>query len=207
MLIGGLDKAVELNGKVAVVFGFDQSAGRYIVELENGGGQKRVRIENLTSKGSAVGVLAARARAAATSMNAAPSPVRSPSTPPAASRSHAGVAATLPKPAQRPGNQFLAGTRVLVDGLKNAPDLNGKSAIIRDFDSSSGRYVVEFEGGTQKSLRPDNLMSKAKTTQAVSRDTKFDAMDDELHRQLDKSSEREGPMAGLPRFRSIPGLS
>ena len=49
---------------MAVVFAFDQATGRYVVELESGGGgRKSVRPENLTAKGAATGVVAARVEA------------------------------------------------------------------------------------------------------------------------------------------------
>mmetsp|Transcript_18789 Transcript_18789/g.47112 ORF Transcript_18789/g.47112 Transcript_18789/m.47112 type:complete len:204 (+) Transcript_18789:45-656(+) len=72
VVISGLQNARELNGRSAIVFSFEHSRGRYIVELEDGGGQKGVRPQNLTSKGEATGAVAAKARAAsANASNAA----------------------------------------------------------------------------------------------------------------------------------------
>eukprot|EP00929_Paragymnodinium_shiwhaense_P019968 TRINITY_DN13447_c0_g1_i1.p1 TRINITY_DN13447_c0_g1~~TRINITY_DN13447_c0_g1_i1.p1 ORF type:complete len:235 (-),score=33.40 TRINITY_DN13447_c0_g1_i1:455-1159(-) len=60
--VGGLNGNVELNGQLAVVFGMDKASGRYIVEFENGQGQKRLHGKNLTPQGIATGALAAKAR-------------------------------------------------------------------------------------------------------------------------------------------------
>lgn len=59
---GGLNGAKELNGQLGVVFGLDKASGRYLVEFENGAGQKHLRLENLTAMGVATGHLAAKAR-------------------------------------------------------------------------------------------------------------------------------------------------
>jgi len=60
--VGGLNSALELNGQVAFVFGFDKPSARYIVEFENGQGQKKLQGSYLTKMGVATGALAAKAR-------------------------------------------------------------------------------------------------------------------------------------------------
>eukprot|EP00928_Gymnodinium_smaydae_P056622 TRINITY_DN39987_c0_g1_i1.p1 TRINITY_DN39987_c0_g1~~TRINITY_DN39987_c0_g1_i1.p1 ORF type:complete len:242 (-),score=35.99 TRINITY_DN39987_c0_g1_i1:386-1084(-) len=60
--VGGLNGALELNGQLAVVFGYDKATCRYIVEFENGAGQKKLKENNLTGQGVATGALAAKAR-------------------------------------------------------------------------------------------------------------------------------------------------
>eukprot|EP00931_Biecheleriopsis_adriatica_P106010 TRINITY_DN80527_c0_g1_i1.p1 TRINITY_DN80527_c0_g1~~TRINITY_DN80527_c0_g1_i1.p1 ORF type:complete len:229 (-),score=61.19 TRINITY_DN80527_c0_g1_i1:56-742(-) len=60
--VGGLNGAIELNGQLAVVFSYDASVGRYLVEFENGAGQKKLQAKNLTGIGVATGPLAAKAR-------------------------------------------------------------------------------------------------------------------------------------------------
>merc|ERR1712232_1414171 len=40
--IGGLNGAKDLNGQIGVIFGMDKESGRYIVEFENGAGQKKL---------------------------------------------------------------------------------------------------------------------------------------------------------------------
>jgi hypothetical protein len=60
--VGGLNGAIDLNGKLAVVFGLDKATGRYVVQFENGAGQKKLKADNLTAMGTATGPLAAEAR-------------------------------------------------------------------------------------------------------------------------------------------------
>merc|ERR1712039_536630 len=60
--VGGLNGAVELNGKCAVVFSYDKQSGRYLVEFENGAGQRKLKLENLTAMGTSNGALSAKAR-------------------------------------------------------------------------------------------------------------------------------------------------
>jgi len=228
VVIGGLNGAVELNGKVAVVFGIDSEAGRYIVELENGGLQKKVRRENLTPTGTATGVLAARARAAAAAKafaassgaaaaaaanfaassgsstaftgEAAQTPVRTRATGTSAS------SGTPPRVPERSSGQFPQGTRVFIGGLSQAPELNGKPAIVRGFDDSTGRYIVELQdGGMKKSLKPSNL-SKFSEASMAARDRKFSALDAELQGQMEDERLTEAPMARLSTMPTVPGL-
>lgn len=133
-MIGGL-KAPELNGKIAVVFGFDESSGRYVIELETGfGGQKAVRPENLTARGSATGVVAARARAAS----------------------------------------------AMKASAENVPQSRSCSSA----DAS-----------------------KASAVGVAARDKKFDALDADLHVQLEEIEDpAEGPMARLPTMHAGLGL-
>jgi len=60
--VGGLNGSLDLNGQIAVVFGLDKPTGRYLVEFENGQGQKKLQGKNLTGMGVATGALAAKAR-------------------------------------------------------------------------------------------------------------------------------------------------
>mmetsp|Transcript_43645 Transcript_43645/g.120798 ORF Transcript_43645/g.120798 Transcript_43645/m.120798 type:complete len:431 (+) Transcript_43645:61-1353(+) len=47
--IAGLRGAPELNGRTARVCRFDPTTGRYVVELDGAGGQKSIRMDNLTA--------------------------------------------------------------------------------------------------------------------------------------------------------------
>jgi hypothetical protein len=60
---------------------------------------------------------------------------------------------------QRPARPDVVppGTKVLVHGLQSAPQHNGKVASIMEFDSGSGRYQVQLNGGAQIALRPANF--------------------------------------------------
>ena len=56
------------------------------------------------------------------------------------------------------GNLLLnRGVKLLVQGLKAAPELNGTKATISGFDDERGRYIVKIEGqGRAKALKPEN---------------------------------------------------
>lgn len=206
VLIGGLNGAKELNGKVAVVFGYDYSADRYIVELENGaaGVQKKIRACNLVSKGNSTGAVAARARMAAAGAASAPNSGKSSASagprPPSVSRNSA-ARSTPPQAQQSKSTKFGPGMKVTISGLSKAPELNGKSGTVQRFDTSAGRYIVRVDGsGLEKSLRPDNLMVQ------TARDQKFDAIDADLHDQLDMEDEAQGSMTRLKFIPAAPGL-
>ena len=58
------------------------------------------------------------------------------------------------QPSAMPG-----GTRVVVHGLNNAAQHNGKAAQVEDYDASSGRYTVSLEGeGDALRIKFDNLL-------------------------------------------------
>eukprot|EP00927_Polykrikos_kofoidii_P060481 TRINITY_DN55447_c0_g1_i1.p1 TRINITY_DN55447_c0_g1~~TRINITY_DN55447_c0_g1_i1.p1 ORF type:complete len:483 (+),score=93.42 TRINITY_DN55447_c0_g1_i1:130-1578(+) len=64
-----------------------------------------------------------------------------------------------------PTPSLSVGSRVTLGGLRGAAELNGRIATVLRFDSVSGRFVVDLEGGGgQKSLRPENLTPIASTT-------------------------------------------
>jgi len=59
----------------------------------------------------------------------------------------------------RNSSSFSGGAYVVLQGLKSAPELNGRLARVLNFDTVTERYVVELEGGGgQKKLKPENLM-------------------------------------------------
>lgn len=50
------------------------------------------------------------------------------------------------------------GARATIEGLQGAVDLNGQTALLQRWDSSSGRWVVLLEASaTEKRVRPENL--------------------------------------------------
>lgn len=70
----------------------------------------------------------------------------------------AGPAPSAPPRASEPPAPLVPGVRVLLHGLQGAADLNNKTGVIRRFDDTAGRYVVELDGGAgQKSLKAENL--------------------------------------------------
>jgi len=50
------------------------------------------------------------------------------------------------------------GARVTLHGLRAIPELNGRAGRVARFDAASGRFIVELDGGGEKSIRADNLM-------------------------------------------------
>lgn len=59
--VGGLNGAKELNGQVAVIFGYDKDAGRYVLEFETSG-QKKIKKDNMVPLNVCTGALSAKAR-------------------------------------------------------------------------------------------------------------------------------------------------
>mmetsp|Transcript_103396 Transcript_103396/g.183684 ORF Transcript_103396/g.183684 Transcript_103396/m.183684 type:complete len:236 (+) Transcript_103396:54-761(+) len=156
--IGGLNGAKELNGQFAQVVKFDDSAGRYIVELESDGAQKSLKGANLTAaSGSKSGSSATTAASSG-----------------AAERERS---KEKPKPAAPPKTggppkdhdwQFKIGERVRAGGLNGAKELNGQLACVFGFDRPKQRYTVEFENGQgQRQLKADNLTSMGASTGAL----------------------------------------
>jgi len=60
--VGGLNGSTQLNGQLAVIFDFDKSTAKYLVEFENGQGRRLLQGSRLTDMGVATGALAAKAR-------------------------------------------------------------------------------------------------------------------------------------------------
>lgn len=60
--VGGLNGAKELNGQTAVIFGYDKEAGRYVLEFDGGGGQKKIKKDNMVPMNVSSGALSAKAR-------------------------------------------------------------------------------------------------------------------------------------------------
>lgn len=59
--VGGLNGAKDLNGKVGVIFGYDQEAQRYVLEFE-ASGQKKIKKDNMAPMNVSSGPLSAKAR-------------------------------------------------------------------------------------------------------------------------------------------------
>eukprot|EP01050_Picozoa_sp_SAG11_P009374 SAG11_NODE_874_length_6773_cov_4.639114_7_plen_634_part_00 len=57
-------------------------------------------------------------------------------------------------------NRIAVGSAVTIDGLTAAPELNGRSGLVKGFDRRSGRYMISIEGEERlKKLRPANVLS------------------------------------------------
>mmetsp|Transcript_78955 Transcript_78955/g.143902 ORF Transcript_78955/g.143902 Transcript_78955/m.143902 type:complete len:817 (+) Transcript_78955:75-2525(+) len=54
--------------------------------------------------------------------------------------------------------RLSSGTRVVVQGLESAQDLNGKDGVVKGFDVLAGRYVVQMaDGGPPRRIRLEHL--------------------------------------------------
>ncbi len=59
---------------------------------------------------------------------------------------------------QNSGPDFNHGDRVQIHGLRGAPQHNGKYAVVQNFDSQTGRYVVQADvDGKPMKIKPANL--------------------------------------------------
>lgn len=59
---------------------------------------------------------------------------------------------------KRNASGFSEGQSVVISGLKSEAHLNGKTAICSSWDPSAGRWLVAFEDGDKKGVRPENLL-------------------------------------------------
>ena len=71
-----------------------------------------------------------------------------------------GKAIGEPQPEPEP-SALSVGGKVTVQGLKGAPQHNGKEGVIQSFEQAKGRYVVELSTGETLALKPDNLTGPA----------------------------------------------
>ena len=70
-----------------------------------------------------------------------------------------GKAIGEPQPEPEP-SALSVGGKVTVQGLKGAPQHNGKEGVIQSFEQAKGRYVVALGDGTQVSLKQDNVQQQ-----------------------------------------------
>jgi len=178
--IEGLTGAVELNGKVAVVCSLTESTGRYVVEIENGGGQKSLKKDNLNMASAPTVVSASITKKSGqpeSDTSAQAQPPKRRNDPPSKTRQDTPAkkeverqtsvkASTKSAPSVAPANgELTLGDRVRVGGLNGAIELNGKLAVVFGVDKPTGRYILEFENGAgQKKLKGDNLTAMGTAT-------------------------------------------
>ena len=53
---------------------------------------------------------------------------------------------------------FPVNTRVLIQGLQNAPQYNGQDGTVESFDEGRGRYIVRLGDGSTIALKPGNVV-------------------------------------------------
>ena len=58
---------------------------------------------------------------------------------------------------------FVAGDTVVIQGLRNKVEANGRRAVVQSFDSIHGGYIVLIDGDNKPAkLKPQNLLSEPK---------------------------------------------
>ena len=66
-----------------------------------------------------------------------------------------------PEPEPEPSGAFASGQRVVISGLTGAPELNGSTGLVEDFNESKGRYSINLAppGGARRAVgvKPQNL--------------------------------------------------
>lgn len=63
--------------------------------------------------------------------------------------------------AATPHKHVQIGSKVAIQGLTGAPELNGKQGTVKSWDADKGRWNVLMPGGDIKALKPENLKAKA----------------------------------------------
>lgn len=170
VLISGLVSAKALNGQIGSVRAFDDNMQRYLVVMPGGGPPKKIKPQNLqlvTSSSAAVSASpqVQQSGQVKVAQPQAPQPQAQPGAPqpPAQPRMPANQMASksaMPSLAAPPGSpsQLPPGSHVLVSGLVSSPQLNGQTAVIKEFDEKTGRYIVEFpSGGKPKKIKVSHL--------------------------------------------------
>ena len=67
-----------------------------------------------------------------------------------------------PKAAPKRLDAIDVGTAVLVKGLRGAAEYNGRGGVIKSFDASKGRYVVEIKNGPTLRLARKNVQQQVR---------------------------------------------
>ena len=70
-----------------------------------------------------------------------------------------GKAIGEPQPEPEP-SALSVGGKVTVQGLKGAPQHNGKEGVIQSFEQAKGRYVVELSTGETLALKTDKTVRR-----------------------------------------------
>jgi len=137
VVLKGLQKAADLNGKHAVVEKFLEGEGRYLVQLVDGS-YRKVTPDHMD------GFSQPSAAQPAEQQDLAPS-------------------SEWPK---LDGSRAKPGDHVLVQGLHSEVALNGKLGDLRGFDKISGRFIVTVAGASKR-IKPSNLRHASAKDESV----------------------------------------
>lgn len=155
VVVRGLAKAPEHNGKSGKVVGWDQTKARYEVELE-GSSPLSLRPGNVTQQCS-IEIVGLENKPELNNRIADVVAYDE-----ASGRYAVRLKRRLPDGMEvlsiQPSNVVLGlGTRVIVQGLSNA-QFNGQMAQVSDFDRAALRYTVQCQNGKQIRIKMDNVL-------------------------------------------------
>lgn len=154
VLIDGLVSAPELNGLPAQIISY--AAGRYVVAPVGTMENKRVRPCHVLPR-LAVGVQALLLQLpldSARSSASPPAPPVSSSSSSCPAASAAALGATVAAGSADGAEVLEVATKVVLQGLASAQELNGQRAEIMGYDPEAQRYVVALSDGEQRRVRP-----------------------------------------------------
>ena len=87
-----------------------------------------------------------------------PGPVQEPRTEPQRQPQSKMESRQEPESVPRKWNSFVAGDAVVIQGLRNKAEVNGRRAVVQGFDSVHGRYIVLIDGDSKPAkIKPANL--------------------------------------------------
>jgi len=156
VVVHGLTKALEHNGKSGRTKGWDAAKGRYDVELEGDGGVLALRASNLTQQCN-VKVVGIESQP---DLNGQSGTILNYQE--AQGRYLVRLASRMPNGRDtvglQPANVTLeTSTRVVTQGLSNE-QFNGQMAQVLAVDTSAMRYTVECENGQRIKIKFDNVL-------------------------------------------------
>jgi len=65
-------------------------------------------------------------------------------------------------------SELRPGIAAAIHGLKGAPELNGQTATLKEWDADKGRWVVTLPGGALKNVKAENLQAASPPSKSES---------------------------------------
>lgn len=152
VVIHGLVKQQQHNEELGTVQGFDRSAGRYVIELEDGE-QLKLKPENLRQIGMRVTITDLTKRPELNGREGIVNGFGADDRLYVSLGGHGGETVAL-----KPANVILpAGTCIKIVGLEKAAQHNGKHGVIEAFDEAASRYLLRLPGNQQIKVKTSNV--------------------------------------------------
>jgi len=157
----GLSSDEALNGEMCEILKYDAAGGRYLVNVLNGAGEKRVRPDHLNQS------LPVAELGVAVVVNVVERGFRQAqieSYDPVEKRYRVcllGSQDTLECDAPQVQLCFAADDVVLLHSLQSLPKLNGKEVVVKGFDDEKGRYIVQLDDKSDcMRIRPECVQER-----------------------------------------------